>query len=277
MEEKEKKKSSFSNPLINSLLKKTKDVVSDNNNYVTYAGVSKKCAFYLVVAILGFVVEMLLNTVLPATITLHNESGTVTTNATVLIIGIVSTIVFIGISIASIFAYKALTVLGFISMACMGFMLGMTGCIMPSLKGAMLLAVVITIALFLAMLILYNTGFVKITSKFKKVLFVLLAGSVIFTLFLLICALIPSLRIISDTFTKNPVVGIIGALIGLVIATLFLLSDFDTIHNAVGNQLPKEYEWLCAYSLAFSILWVFLKVFQLIARIKGSGGGSRSF
>ena len=79
------------------------------------------------------------------------------------------------------------------------------------------------------------------------------------------------------TFTLNPFVGIVCALLGLIIATLFLISDFDTIHNAVENQLPKEYEWLCAYSLAFSIMWVFLKVFQLIARIKGSGGGSRSF
>lgn len=268
--EKTKKKSLFSNPLINSLIKKTQDVVADNDNYVTYAGVSKKCAFYIVVAILGFVVEMLLNNILPATITLHNDSGTVSTNGTVILIGIISTIVFIGISIASIFAYKALTVLGFISMACMGFMLGMTGCIMPNLKGAMLLAVVITIALFLAMLILYNTGFIKVTSKFKKVVLILIAGSVIFTLFLFICSFVPSLRIISDTFTKNPVISIVGALIGLVIATLFLISDFDTIHNAVENHLPKEYEWLCSYTLAFSIMWVFLKVFQLISRLKGS-------
>lgn len=277
MEQKTKQKSRFSNPVINGMLKKTKDIIADNETCVTYAGVSKKCAFYLVVAILGFVVELLLNSILPDTITLENNGDVVNLSLTVALIGIISIVVFIIISIISIFAYKALPVLGFISMACMGFMLGFIGCAVPSLKGAMLLAVVITIALFVAMLILYNTGLIKVTSKFKKVLFILMGGVIISSLFILICSFIPVLNIISFTFLSNPTVSIIGALIGLVIATLFLISDFDSIHNAVENKLPKQYEWLCAYSLAFSIMWVFLKVFQLIARLKGNGSSSRSF
>lgn len=271
----QKKKSRFSNPLINKALKTVSEFTADNENSATYAGISKKCAFYIIIAILGFVVLMVLNEILPATIVLKSENGTVTTNGTIVIVGIVSMIVFIVISIVSIFAYKALPILGFISMACMGFMLGFIGCVLPNLKGAMLLAVVITIALFIAMLVLYNTGLIKVTSKFKKVIFILIAGSVILTIFLLICRFVRPLYSIYAAFALNPVVGIIGSLIGLVIATLFLISDFDNIHNAVTGQLPKQYEWLLAYSLAFSIMWVFLKVFQLIARAKGSSSSSK--
>ncbi len=277
MQEKTKQKSRFSNPVINGMLKKTKDVVADNDNHVTYSGVSKKCAFYLIVAILGFVVELLLNSILPDTITLESDGNVVNLSMTVVLIGVISIVVFIVISIISIFAYKAITVLGFISMACMGFMLGFIGCAVPNLKSAMLLAVVITIGLFLAMLILYNTGLIKVSSKFKKVILMLVGGMIVSSLFLLICSLVPSLRIISNAFLANPVISIVCSVIGLVIATLFLISDFDSIHNAVENKLPKQYEWLCAYSLAFSIMWVFLKVFQLIARLKGSGSNSRSF
>ena len=50
----------------------------------------------------------------------------------------------------------------------------------------------------------------------------------------------------------------------------FSISCANLLNDQCKNQLPKEYEWLAAYGLAFSIVWLFLKVFQLIVSAKNA-------
>ena len=62
----------------------------------------------------------------------------------------------------------------------------------------------------------------------------------------------------------------LGLALNLIcIAALFLLVDFDTIQTAVEKQLPRKYEWIAAFGLAFSVIWLFLKVLDLILKLTG--------
>ena len=55
----------------------------------------------------------------------------------------------------------------------------------------------------------------------------------------------------------------------VIIACLFLISDFDTVHKLVANQMPKKYEWSCAFGIAYTVLYLYLKILQLLIEIFG--------
>ncbi|WP_301954544.1 Bax inhibitor-1/YccA family protein, partial [Ruminococcus sp.] len=53
----------------------------------------------------------------------------------------------------------------------------------------------------------------------------------------------------------------------IIIAALFLISDFQIIRETVENQRPKEYEWSVSFGLAFTVIWLYFKVLDLLIRI----------
>ena len=57
--------------------------------------------------------------------------------------------------------------------------------------------------------------------------------------------------------------------IGLVISSLFLISDFSLIQTCVEEGYPKEYEWSAAFGLVFTVIWVYLKILDLLMRFAG--------
>lgn len=60
---------------------------------------------------------------------------------------------------------------------------------------------------------------------------------------------------------------LVGAIV-VLLGCMFLLSDFQTIKMSVEEHLPKKYEWLCAFSLTYTIVWIYLRVLDILARLK---------
>ena len=81
---------------------------------------------------------------------------------------------------------------------------------------------------------------------------------------------IPATSSIVAAMLNNPVLSIIVAVIGIIIATLFLLVDFDTIEKTVTNCLPQKYEWVAAFGLAFTVIWIYLKVLDLLMSVNNT-------
>ena len=50
---------------------------------------------------------------------------------------------------------------------------------------------------------------------------------------------------------------------------LFLISDFSLIQTCVEEGYPKEYEWSAAFGLVFTVIWVYLKILDLLMRFAG--------
>jgi uncharacterized YccA/Bax inhibitor family protein len=63
-------------------------------------------------------------------------------------------------------------------------------------------------------------------------------------------------------------INIGGSILYVLIASLFLLVDFDTIRRAVDDGLPKKYEWWASFGLAFSVIWLFFKILELLSKLK---------
>ena len=54
-----------------------------------------------------------------------------------------------------------------------------------------------------------------------------------------------------------------------LLASLFLISDFSVIDACVKEGYPKEYEWSAAFGLVFTVIWLYLKILDLLIRLTG--------
>ena len=117
---------------------------------------------------------------------------------------------------------------------------------------------------------LYFSGRVQVTKKFKTMLIVLILTSVFVSILGFILSLIPATRGFVQSMMGNAVINIGASVLMVIIASLFLLVDFDTIKHSVDDELPKKYEWYAAFGLAFSVIWLFFKILELIAKAKGN-------
>ena len=68
------------------------------------------------------------------------------------------------------------------------------------------------------------------------------------------------------------IVGIAFSLVGVAIAALKLVLDFDFIESGVEARAPKSLEWYAAFGLMVTLIWLYLEILNLLAKLQG---GSR--
>lgn len=120
-------------------------------------------------------------------------------------------------------------------------------------------ALMATIGVFFAMGFLYTSGLVKVTSRFRRVMFTLLLGLVFSSLILLILSLLGALGGLSLGFL------LIISAVSSVVAALYLLIDFDNIATLIASGADRQYEWVFALSLMVTLVWLYIELLRLIA------------
>ena len=133
-----------------------------------------------------------------------------------------------------------------------------------------MLALGITIVVVLSMAILYTTGVVKVTKKFLLVVTTLFAAMIGISILTFICYLIPLTRPIVSMIMGNFWISLGITALSIIIASLFLISDFAMIQQVVENRMPKKYEWMAAFGLVFTVLWIYVKVLDILIQLIGN-------
>ena len=67
---------------------------------------------------------------------------------------------------------------------------------------------------------------------------------------------------------SNGIFGIGFSLFVVCIAALNLVLDFDFIEQGSENNLPKFMEWYGAFSLMVTLVWLYLEILRLLAKIR---------
>jgi uncharacterized YccA/Bax inhibitor family protein len=132
--------------------------------------------------------------------------------------------------------------------------------------GLPLQAVALTFGVFLALLVVYRTGLVRATEHFR--LGVVAATGGIMVMYLLSFALrlfgVP-LAFLHDSSPLS--IGI--SLVVVVVAALNLVLDFDFIERGVVHGAPKVMEWYAAFGLLVTLVWLYLEMLRLLAKLQG--------
>ncbi len=183
---------------------------------------------------------------------------------------LVTLVLGIAFQLIAAFVRRATPVVGSLYCVTQGYFLGFL--IFKVLKGYEyigMLAFAITLVIVLTMLLLYSKGVIKATKKLRTVLLTLVVTSVVISLLSVIMYFIPFTNSFIVSLRQNFALSIGFSVFFIIIASLFLICDFDTIDHVVQNQLPKQYEWQAAFGLAFTIIWIYLKVLELLITILG--------
>ncbi|KAA0750308.1 hypothetical protein DN389_01245 [Bacillus sp. AY3-1] len=127
-----------------------------------------------------------------------------------------------------------------------------------------LTAVLLTISILFAMLVLYATRIVKVTKKFRAVVTVATLGILImyFIVFLL-----GILGVTVPYIHQGGTISIIISTMVIIVAALDLLLDFDSIENGVHSRAPKYMEWYSAVGLMMTLVWLYLEILRLVSYI----------
>ncbi len=159
-------------------------------------------------------------------------------------------------------SYKFLTPVYALAEGC--FLGGISVFFENAVAGIVAQAIIATFVTILSMLALYRTGMIRATEKFRSVILIstLSVGAIYLIQF------VASFfgRSIPQIFTASPI-GIGFSIIVVFIAALNLIIDFDFIERGSDNMLDKEFEWYGAFGLMVTIVWLYIEILHLLAKL----------
>ncbi len=169
------------------------------------------------------------------------------------------------LSLVIIFTRKAMGILTPIYAVCEGFFVGgISAMFEASYTGIVFQAVTATFAAVFSMLALYRAGLIKATEKFRSVIFISTLSIALIYLIQIIASFFG--RGIPQIFTSSNL-GIVFSLVVVAIAALNLILDFDFIERGAEAMLEKQYEWYGAFGLMVTVVWLYIELLKLLAKL----------
>lgn len=131
-------------------------------------------------------------------------------------------------------------------------------------EGIVLQATGLTFGILFVLLAAYRSGLIKATENFK--LGVVAATGGIF-LFYMISIVLGMFGVqVSFLHDSSPLSIGISVFI-VIIASLNLVLDFDFIENGAEGGAPKYMEWFAAFGLMITLVWLYIEILHLLAKL----------
>jgi len=132
--------------------------------------------------------------------------------------------------------------------------------------GIVMQAVMLTLGVLAALLLAYKSGLIKATENFK--LGVVAATGGIALLYLINIGMrffgFEGMGFIHE----SSAMGIAFSVFVVIIAALNLVLDFDFIESGAEAGAPKYMEWYGAFGLVVTLIWLYLEILRLLAKLQ---------
>lgn len=144
------------------------------------------------------------------------------------------------------------------------FLGGMSGIFEKSYPGIVSQAVSLSIATLLIMLVAYQGGWIRPTERFKLGV-VAATGAIALVYFVSI--ILGFFHINVPFITGTSIFSILFSLFVVGIAALNFILDFDFIAQGSRAGIPKYMEWYGAFALMVTLIWLYIEILRLLAKI----------
>ncbi len=169
------------------------------------------------------------------------------------------------VSLVIIFKQKPSGPLTLVYSGAEGLFLGaLSGLFEVFLPGIALQALIGTAGVFVAMLVVYKTGAVKVTPKLTKWIVGAVAGAAILMLVNLVTALFFGFNPLRD---GGPI-AIVFSLVVIGIAAFSFLLDFDQADKMIRAGMPSKWAWYAAFGLMTTLVWLYLEILRLLSYLR---------
>ncbi|MER7683923.1 Bax inhibitor-1/YccA family protein [Streptomyces sp. NPDC097610] len=134
-------------------------------------------------------------------------------------------------------------------------------------SGAPFQAVLGTMAVSGATLLVYKAGWVRVTARYARI------GMTIAIAFVVVTA-VNLLLVVFGVADNGGLrsMGPLGAIVGILailIGAFFLTLDFKQIEDGIAYGAPKEEAWLAAFGLTMTLVWIYIEMLRLVAIFSG--------
>lgn len=130
--------------------------------------------------------------------------------------------------------------------------------------GLVMRAVSLTFGVFFIMLLLFRSGTIRATEKFKTVIF---AATGAIALVYLVSFIAGMFGANLGFMQGNSLMSIGFSLVVVVVAALNLILDFDMIVQGTNARAPKYMEWYGAFGLMVTLIWLYLEMLRLLSKL----------
>lgn len=131
--------------------------------------------------------------------------------------------------------------------------------------GIVIQAVALTFGTLVALLLAYRSGLIPVTQNFRLGIVAATGGIAVFYLVAIALSFF-GIRI--PFLHEGSWLGIGFSLFVVVIAALNLVLDFDFIEKGAEHGAPKYMEWYGAFGLMVTLIWLYLEILRLLAKLR---------
>lgn len=135
--------------------------------------------------------------------------------------------------------------------------------------GIVVQAVLATVCVFAVTLALFASGKVRNSPKLARFTLIALLGILLYRVIDLVLVWTGVLA----TSTSNQTfmgmqLGVVVGLLAVLVGAACLIQDFDQARVGVQAGVPARFAWSCAFGLMVTIVWMYLEILQLLARMR---------
>lgn len=134
--------------------------------------------------------------------------------------------------------------------------------------GVVSLAVGLTLAILVGMVLLYHFKWVRVQGQFRKMVMIATFGVMIFYIVSIIAAYFFNFHFSINSIQNPTLLGIGFSLFVVALAAFNLVIDFQFIEGGEARGLPKFMEWYGAFGLLVTIVWLYIEILKLAAKLR---------
>jgi uncharacterized YccA/Bax inhibitor family protein len=177
-------------------------------------------------------------------------------------------ILLIALTFAAVNNPRIAAVAGIVYAALMGTWMGSISRIYEAYyQGIVGQALLTTVCVFIACLFLYSFRVIRVTGTFVRVLFIAIVG----ISFLYLFGWFVSIFGVRLNFLYNgSTTGIAISVVISIVAAMSLIADFAVVETGVTAGAPAAFEWYAAFGLQTTLVWLYLEILYLLARLRGN-------
>ncbi|MEU9208928.1 Bax inhibitor-1/YccA family protein [Streptomyces sp. NPDC048415] len=134
-------------------------------------------------------------------------------------------------------------------------------------SGAPFQAVLGTMAVAGATLLVYKAGWIRVTARYARIG---MAIAIAFVVVMAVNLLLVAFGVAGDGGLRS--MGPLGAIVGILailIGAFFLTLDFKQIEDGIAYGAPREEAWLAAFGLTMTLVWIYVEMLRLVAIFSG--------
>ncbi|UQN29646.1 Bax inhibitor-1/YccA family protein [Brachybacterium kimchii] len=141
---------------------------------------------------------------------------------------------------------------------------GISGLLNESFHGIALQAVVGTLAVATAVLVLFRVGVLRTSPLLTKIFAVAMVAYLLFIFVNL------GLSLFAGIDLRTGLLGLVIGALAVVMAAYSLVMDFEDVQRGVRAGVDRSYAWRCAFGITVTLVWMYIEILRILSILRNN-------